>query len=426
MLLAAVMGHRHSRERGETQAGQHLRNRGVADHAAPRPHEVAPVPVPAPPPEPVKPKYPFRCEDRSKIPDDIVEGPFEEFEIVTDVYSTAYLIARNSGDMYSIWPWKNRDVLLVWVFLLFISGSQLFVILSVMFWYPPSVSTSSLLVICGNSTMVKDAFRKGFLSSPSKASCLEAGTFAFEADLRGVPRHYYTLEKSIPYYDSILKEGDPCIYFLRLICCVWVFSQVYLQEFSNVRSLLLYHDFSLWFLPIKGEPTRNGWAICLPIIQYFVVLIVCTVSFVIICAQAEAFDIVMNSLAFTFIAEVGSYFNGPLSDRMGSTLIKGLNPEDYPDPIFYLYPQYDISNAVYDDDKYTDGGWYIVEDEQKAGLLSDYRIRHNPAKYTKFFNERIGLWLERALFIVPLVVVMLGAIRCHYCLNSPGQTRSEL
>ena len=55
-------------------------------------------------------------------------------------------------------------------------------------------------------------------------------------------------------------------------------------------------------------------------------------------ASGEAFDIVMNSLAFTFIAEVGSFFNVPLSKRMAATLIKNLPLEDYPDPIFYLYP----------------------------------------------------------------------------------------
>lgn len=257
---------------------------------------------------------------------------------------------------------------------------------------------------------------------------MEDGKFAFEADIRGTPVEYYTLERSTKYYDSILKEGDVTIYVLRLICCVWVFSQIYLSEFSNVQSLLLYHDFSLWFLPIKGETIRNGWAIGLPVIQYLVILVVCTVSFVIICAQGEAFDIVMNSLAFTFIAEVGSYFNGPLSTRMGKTLIRDLPKEDYPDPIYYLYPEYDISNAVYDDGKYTDGGWYLVEDEEKAGLLSDYRIRHNPEKYKKPYAEGIGQWLERALFVVPPLVVILGAIRCHWPLfnSSAGDARADL
>merc|ERR1719316_471264 len=197
------------------QAGQAFRTGRLSDpspaHAA---HASVPSAVPPPAPEPEKPKYPFRCEDRSAIPDDLVEGPFEEFEIATDVYSTAYLIARNSGEMYSIWPWKNRDVLIVWVFLLFISGSQLFVILSVTFWYPPSVSTESRLTICSNSTSVGDAFSEGFLSDPSETACLEAGKFSFEADVRGIPMRHYPLERSTPYFDSILKEGNATIYVL--------------------------------------------------------------------------------------------------------------------------------------------------------------------------------------------------------------------
>lgn len=377
--------------------------------------------------EPEEPRYPFRCEDRSKIPDDIVEGPFEDFEIANDVYSTAYLIARNSGDMYSIWPWKNRDMLIVWMFLLFTGGSQLFVILSVTFWYPPTVATEHMTVVCSNATAVAEAFGRGFLPAPNASDCFEAGKYAFEADLRGVTVQHYTLERSTRYFDSILKEGDGSIYVLRLICCIWVFSQVYLQEFTNVQSLLLYHDFSCWFLPLKGEPIRNAWAACIPLIQYFVILVVATVSFVIICAQAEAFDIVMNSLAFTFIAEVGSFFNGPLSKRMGATLIKNLPADDYPDPVFYLYPEYDSSNALYEDGKYTDGGWYILEEEQKAGMLNDYKIRHNPAKYPHVHAKRIGRVLELALFLVPVLVVITGTIRCHWPVASPaGAGRSDL
>lgn len=417
------MGHKHSRD----AAGNGLRLTG----ANPRSGSFSnPSSLPAPagsPPQAEKPKYPFRCEDRSSIPDDIVEGPFEEFEIAQDVYSTAYLIARNSGDMYSIWPWKNPDVLIVWAFIVFISVSQLFVILSVTFWYPPNVGSESMIVVCCNSTAVGNAFSQGFVSSASEEACLQDGKFSFEADVRGMLLKHHTLERSTRYYDSILKEGDASIYILRLICCIWVFSQIYLQAFENVRSLLLYHDFSCWFLPIKGESLRNSWAVGLALMQYLIILVVCTVSFVIICAQAEAFDIVMNSLAFTFIAEVGSYFNAPLSKRMGSTLIKNLPADDYPDPIYYSYPEYDIANAVYDDGRYTDGGWYICEEEQKAGLLSDYRIRHNPEKYPKWHADVLGNWLERALFVVPVLVVVLGTIRCHYFIGAAaGGEKMEL
>merc|ERR1719440_253360 len=194
------MGHRQPR----STPGQALRARGSLDASAggsseqltPSKEKSEKGKVAEKPPEPEKPKYPFRCEDRSNIPDDIVEGPFEEFEIATDVYSTAYLIARNSGDMYSIWPWKNRQVLIVWVYLLFIAGSQLFVILSVTFWYPPSVGSESLLVVCSNGTAVANAFGQGFLSDASEATCMQDGKFSFEADVRGITMQHHLLEKS--------------------------------------------------------------------------------------------------------------------------------------------------------------------------------------------------------------------------------------
>merc|ERR1712048_1126108 len=119
---------------------------------------------------------------------------------------------------------------------------------------------------------------------------MKEGRRSFEADLRGVPVQYYTFEQSKYYYDSILQGGDRSIYTLRLICCVWVFSHLYLQQFRNVQSLLLYHDFSCWFLPLKKEPVRNGWVIAIPFIQYLVLLVVVTVSFVIICSQEEDFE----------------------------------------------------------------------------------------------------------------------------------------
>ena len=42
-----------------------------------------------------------------------VEGDLEEFEILElseDVYATAYLLAKNAGAMYSLWPHKNTQI----------------------------------------------------------------------------------------------------------------------------------------------------------------------------------------------------------------------------------------------------------------------------------------------------------------------------
>ena len=62
----------------------------------------------------------------------LAEGPFEDFEIAEDVYSTAYVIARNAtSDTYSISPIVNSQVCICWLYFLFIVLSQLFVIVAI-------------------------------------------------------------------------------------------------------------------------------------------------------------------------------------------------------------------------------------------------------------------------------------------------------
>lgn len=352
----------------------------------------------------------FRYEQRSSIPDGLVQGPFEDIDISGDVYSTAYLIARNATPgMYSIWPWLNKEVRIVWAYLFFIIFSQLFVVVAITVWYPAVVGTESVHVNCDNQTAVTEIHARGFLSSNSTDECREKGQFAFEADVRGETMALHTVERRILFHHSILMGGDRVVFMIRLICCVWVFSQAYLQHFESVRRLLHYRDFTLWFLPVKGEIVRNSWTICIPLMQYGVLLVVTTVSVVIISAQDEPFDIVVNSLAFTFIFEVGSYFNDPLARRMSETKISGIDPS-YGE-ICYLYPEYKESNAINADGSYTDSGWYILEDEKKAGLLSDYRLRHNPCIYPHA-SERLISILEKLLLFVPVVVVLCCAVSC--------------
>lgn len=371
----------------------------------------------------IKVQYPFRCEDRSKIPDELLEGPFEDFSISEDVYATFYLLARNATpDMYSISPFKNPDVRIAWLYLLFIAGSQIFVILAITVLYPPSVQNSTTWIDCGNSTAVAALHQKGLLSFPSRESCESAASPAFEVDVRGQTVMMHTLETSTEFYHQVFASGNATVFLLRFICCTWVFSQVYLQEFRSVRALLRYHDFSRWFLPLKGEEVRNSWTICIPIIQYMVLQCITIVSFLVICTFDEPFDIVMNSLAFTFIAEVGSVFNDPLVHRMANTCIKDL-PEGYP-VIKYLYPEYQLSNAVNDDGTYTDGGWYICEEEEKAGLLSDYRVRHNEAAYPQQ-HQRAKVFLEILIFALPAFCIFLGAWHSH-CREEPNAKECHL
>ncbi|CAK0873646.1 unnamed protein product, partial [Prorocentrum cordatum] len=335
---------------------------------------------------------PFRFEDRAKIPEELVAGPFEKFSITEDVYSTAYLVARNATeDMYSIWPWKNPQVRIVWFYLFFIVGSQLFVMTVITLCYPTMVDKEVLYVDCANATSVASLVERGAVEDVGAEACREAGKLAFWADLHGKPVAYHVIEVDIPFFDAVLTEGSAIVYMLRFICCSWVFSQMYFQHFESVRSLIAYHDFSRWFIPLKGMEVRNNWAIGIAFVQYGVILVVTTVSFVIVFAQKDPFDIVMNSLAFTFIAEVGSYFNAPLVKRLGATRIEGL-PEDYGE-INYLYPEYSESNALRDDGTYTDEGWYILEEESKAGLLSDYEVKHNPDAYPR--SERLTLAMHR-------------------------------
>jgi len=364
-------------------------------------------------PEPQKEKKPFRYEDFEKIPAALVEGPFEDFEIATDVYSTAYLIARNAcPEMYSFSPIKNPQVRVVWIYLLFLVFSQLFVVISITVMFPPAVKSGMAFVDCQNTTSFGVLHKRGFLFGDTPEECIEAGDneVAFVADAYGSPREFYKVEQQVFFYNAVLKDGSLFVYLLRIVCCAWVFCQIYFEGFSNVSTLLDYHDFSYFFIEKKGYTPTNRWAICFPLIQYAVLVVVACVSFLLICSISEAFDIVMNALAFTFITEVGQYFNEPLAKQLGQTEIAMPVKKDY--TINYLYPEYRLDNFENPDGSYTDEGWYIAEDEEKAGLLSDYRVRHNPEKYDHP-SQKLANTLQNALVVLPILSVIVGALRCR-------------
>eukprot|EP00930_Biecheleria_cincta_P004370 TRINITY_DN105285_c0_g1_i1.p1 TRINITY_DN105285_c0_g1~~TRINITY_DN105285_c0_g1_i1.p1 ORF type:complete len:414 (-),score=67.27 TRINITY_DN105285_c0_g1_i1:70-1287(-) len=357
-----------------------------------------------------KAQLPFRCEDRSKIPDALVQGPFEDFSITEDVYATFYLLARNATpDMYSISPFKNPELRIAWLYLLFITGSQLFVIAAITILYPPTVQREVAWVDCSNATAVEALHAQGFFDAPAETACLAASAASLEADVRGVTVTLSNVERTVPFHAAVLVAGGPLVQGLRAVCCSWVFSQVYFRDFASVKALLGYHDFSRWFVPLKGQEVRNSWAVIIPFLQYSVVLIVATVSFLVICAFDEPFDIVMNSLAFTFIVEVGSFFNEPLVRRMAETNITGFTTDHGGSK--YLYPEYRLSNAINEDGTYTDEGWYICDDEEKAGLLSDYKVRHNENAYPRPRQRTVRI-LEILIFLIPAMVVLCVAMRC--------------
>merc|ERR1711937_443091 len=134
----------------------------------------------------------------------------------------------------------------------------------------------------------------------------------------------------------------------------------------------------------------------------------------------------MNSPAFTFIAEVGEYFHSSLSEQLGATNIASLDKATYGDlEIKYLCPEYSESNAVNEDGSYTDEGWYICEDEQKAGLLSDFKFRHNAEKYAHP-SDKVILLLHKLLCYLPPCIVLSMAIRSWSLLSTAENLVAEV
>eukprot|EP00927_Polykrikos_kofoidii_P050755 TRINITY_DN44638_c0_g1_i1.p1 TRINITY_DN44638_c0_g1~~TRINITY_DN44638_c0_g1_i1.p1 ORF type:complete len:435 (+),score=37.34 TRINITY_DN44638_c0_g1_i1:64-1305(+) len=351
----------------------------------------------------------FRCTDPSNIPEELLRGPFQEIELSRDVYTTSYLIARNATpDMYTIRPWINHQVRVVWAYLLFVILSQSFVISVITFFSPMVTKTENLHVNCENNVTVAWLHNHHIISSATILACKNEGKFLWQADVRGSLTDFHCFEHAIPFYNSVWRDGGLLVNCVRLTCCSWVFAFMYFEHFVSVQKLVRYHDFSCWFLPLKHHKVTNSWAIAIAIAQYFVLLVVTTVSFCIIFAQSEPFEIVMDSLAFTFIAEVGSYFNEPLVKCLAATKISSLDASYGDTEIFYLYPECNESNVLAEDGTYSDEGWYICDDEEKAGLLGDYKVRHNPSAYP----HRHEIWIKymKALMVVtpPCAVGLLG------------------
>jgi hypothetical protein len=131
-----------------------------------------------------------------------------------------------------------------------------------------------------------------------------------------------------------------------------------------------------------------------------VVVVSCTVT----CGTAEPIDVVLNSLAFTFISGVSRFFNQPLLTFYSKQRILGLDEEVYGDePIYYLVTSYSDDNAG----EHWADSWYVREDQPLAGLLTDFRFRHNPGDYPRR-NE----WLIRALRALYLAVPFLSVGTC--------------
>lgn len=344
---------------------------------------------------------------------------------------------------------------MVWLYLVFIAFSQSFVLIALMFIYPPAVESQNLFVDCDQPTpeakgyleeesAQSDAFSKiaiaaaalmidwasdwasyfvGFaaswmsativdpgnatdilgsnsLSAAALARCLELEV-AFAADVNGKPVQYRSLEHETPFFKNIFGEASGWIHILRVVCCVWVTVQVYFTDFKNVDALLQYRDFNRWLLPLKGEELRNNqWVMLIPLLQYLLAVGVVAVSCCVTCGYINAFDIVLNSLAFTFISQVAEVFNEPLLRFYSQKSISGLDPKEYGvDPIYYIVTEYSESNV--DPDGVWANSWYVKEGDGSAGLLTDFMFRHCPEDYRRP-NTIVIILLRISFFMAPV------------------------
>lgn len=220
-----------------------------------------------------------------------------------DVYATAFALANNATPaLYSCAPWRNPKMALVWFYLLFIAFTQAYVLASMLVINPPVVDTQTVFVDCERGTPSLAA-----VAALSPDDCVQLD-IVFELPAasasRAEPVILRRLELPTYYYMNMLT-GDAQHTFLQVVCCVWVTVQVYYVDFQNVASLLRFRDFIRWLQPQKGESLRsNSWVMLIPMLQFALGLLVVLVSCTVTCGTEEPFDVVLNSLAFTFISQV--------------------------------------------------------------------------------------------------------------------------
>jgi len=345
----------------------------------------------------------------------------EDIEITRDVYATAFILANNATpDMYSFAPWRNSDMLLIWFYLLFIGFSQSFVLASLTVFHPPAVDSELVFVDCANLTLETTQLLANPLAQLQVGSCNVAGIdevckeiiarcfdldIAFEADVSGQHVQYRKFEHEVPYYQNVFGNRSSYILLLQFVCCVWVTVQVYFVDVKNVTTLLQFRDFNRWMLPLKNEQLkRNSWVLFIPLLQFGLGTAVVAVSCCVICGYTKAFDIVLNSLAFTFISQVAEIFNEPLLRYYSQRSIEGLDESYGPDPIYYLVVEYSDRN-VNEEGAWCDG-WYIKQDDQVAGLLTDFNFRHCPEDYDTPSAVLIR-WMRFIFFATPVVATLL-------------------
>jgi hypothetical protein len=88
-----------------------------------------------------------------------------------------------------------------------------------------------------------------------------------------------------------------------------------------------------------------------------------------ICGFDTTVDVVLNSMAFTFISEVAEMFAHPVLKHYSATAISGLDASYGNWDTYYIVTEYDDANA-------SDTGWYVKEDAPRTGLVTDFKYRY--------------------------------------------------
>ena len=101
-------------------------------------------------------------------------------------------------------------------------------------------------------------------------------------------------------------------------------------------------------------------------------------------------------MAFTFVGDLPEMFNAPLLQAMTSQTIKGI-PDEW-QPIYYLVGEYDPSDPFL----YDGFTWYIKTNEEKSGLITDFKFRWNTELVPQTWHV-ISLALKKVLIITPFI-----------------------
>ena len=339
------------------------------------------------------------AESSTKDLEDRITPPLasHDFELNPDVYSIMFILLNNAtGGMYSGSPIKNHDIRLAWAVFIFVTFSQVFVLVLLILVWPPAVDSSTIFLDCADVASLPAGL--------SAAACAELDfAFTLPPITEGGHRHTFRKYTTFTYFYQNVLMGGIGHHMLKFVCIAWVTTQIYHKDFRNVASLLEFRDFNRWLLPIKGEePEQNVYVMLIPAIQYTLSILILSVSCAIIIGTSTAFDIVLNSLAFTFISDVADLFSAPLLKYYSTAAIPNLDPEEYgEEPIYYIVTEYSPDNATPDDYLCS---WYILDSQQVAGLITDFHFRHEPGTYPQP-NQRTIAVLHFLFFLTPPLII---------------------